>query len=137
MPSATYKLKFNGYWPEMDISDIPNKSGIYCVYTCNYDIIKDIFFIDRLIYIGESGSVEDRIKNHDLKGDWRKSLRTGQKLYFSFAPIVADRERVEAALIYRHEPEHNMEHKYHFSYDKTEVETSGRNKKLALSFIVR
>ncbi len=136
MPSATYNLKFDGYWREMNSASIPDESGIYCVYTCDYDVTAGGVSIDQLIYIGEAEKVRNRIKDHERKSDWEKSLKIGQELCYSFAPIVSGRERAEAALINRRKPKYNTEHKDNFSYDETNVETSGRKAELSSSFSV-
>ena len=48
----------------------------------------------------------------------------------------ADRERVEAATIYRHKPPCNIEYVDFFPYDETTVSTSGTKVKLAQRFSV-
>jgi len=91
----------------------------------------------KLIYIGESGNVQARVANHERTHDWKKHVRYGNELVFSSTLIkAADRERVEAALIYEHKPPENTEYVDSFPYDTTSVYTSGRNALLKSSFTV-
>ena len=67
--------------------------------------------IDELLYIGESVDVNNRIANHERAGDWKKALSGSQTLCYSFAPVMnPNRERAEAALIYKHKPPMNDEY---------------------------
>ena len=48
-----YNLDFHGFFRECNKSGLPEKDGIYCVYTCKYnkkeDKVSDLF----LLYIGD------------------------------------------------------------------------------------
>ena len=70
--------------------------------------------IRKLLYIGESATVRNRIRQH-LSGatgrSWKQHLRAGEVLCFAFAPISrTTHERAEAALIYKHKPPENTEY---------------------------
>jgi len=128
MSSKTYNLSFDGYWLEAGIGGLPERSGIYCVYVCSYNRLKNTVSPKKLIYIGESEDVRDRIANHEKWSEWRRYLQSGEELCFSAALINGntDRERTEAAMIYKHKPPCNTEYKDSFPYDETTVRTSGR-----------
>ena len=136
MAAKSFFLEYDGYWPESNVGSIPALSGVYTVYACWQDSTKVTVDISKLIYIGESLNVCDRIKKHEKWLDWRRHLAAGQRLCFNFAPISVDRERVEAALIYHHEPPENLEYVHYFPYPQTTVSTSGRNKFLDRYFTV-
>ena len=64
-------------------------------------------------------------------------LRKGEELCVTRAEVrSADRERVEAALIYHHNPPCNTEYVDYFPFDKTIVTTSGSAAKLSETFTV-
>lgn len=130
-------LEFRGYWLESNKESIPKQSGIYCVYTCKYNIESDNVTIHKLLYIGESSDVNARIQSHNRLLDWTKELQHDEELCYSFAHIASeDRERGEAALIFHHQPPMNEEHKNHFVYPNTKMILSGKIKFLNESFIV-
>ncbi len=133
----TIYLEFKGYWRENNKESIPKQSGIYCVYTCKYNVESNTVSIHKLLYIGESTNVNVRIQNHNRLSDWTKQLQRGEELCYSFAPIESeDRERGEAALIFIHQPPMNEEHKNHFVYNDTKMILSGKIKFLDKSFVV-
>lgn len=139
MAEKSYALKFTGYLLEKDWEGLPTTSGVYCVYACRYNPDKDTVSIRRLLYIGEAGDVAGRVPEEPEKRRdvWAKQLRRGEELCVSQAGVRSlDRKRVEAALIYRHDPPCNTEYVDYFPFDKTTVTTSGRNAKLSDKFKV-
>ena len=139
MAEKNYKLEFAGYFREPNWGNLPAVSGIYCIYACTYNPDKGKWSIKRLLYIGESGNVRERIpeKPQDRRNKWAMELKRGEVLCASCAKVSsADRERVEAAMIYRHKPPCNVEYVDHFPWDKTTVSTSGKNRMLAQRFTV-
>lgn len=132
----TITLSFDGYWCEINRDGIPAQSGVYCVYSCEVNSDRVISIHD-LLYIGEGGDVNDRIKNHNRKNDWMRSLTPGETICYSFAAIDAiDRERAEAALIFKIQPPFNDEHTKVFAYDDTEMVVEGKNALLEQRFNV-
>lgn len=136
MTAETHHLEFDGYWREPNIGSIPAQSGIYCVYACKYNANEKTVSLKRLIYIGESENVRERIAGHEKWPAWRRYLEAGQELCFNFGPIIRSRTRVEAACIYEHKPPANTEYVDHFPYDRTTVTTSGQNALLKGQFTV-
>ena len=94
--------------------------------------------LKRLLYIGESGDVQDRVANHDVWSSWRRELKQGEVLCFTAALISpeADRQRAEAAMIFKHKPPCNTEYTDNFPFDTTTVTTSGKNALMHASFTV-
>ncbi|MEJ2632783.1 MAG: GIY-YIG nuclease family protein [Acidihalobacter sp.] len=118
MAEQSYELEFDGYWREPAKGGIPDKSGIYCVYSCVHNASNKTVSLKKLIYIGESGDVKSRIANHEKLSDWKKHVTHGEVLCFSFAPVSsASRVRCEAAMIFKHEPPVNAEYAEAFPHD--------------------
>ena len=134
--AKTINLTFEGYWREVNSASIPNNSGIYLVYCC---VKTDSgISIRKLIYIGESGKVKDRIEEHKKKTEcWNNKLLSGEVLCYSFALIASpDREQAEAALIFKHKPVCNDEYVDNFPYEETTVTSSGKCTDITQSFTV-
>jgi hypothetical protein len=136
MTAQTYRLPFEGYWREQNKGGIPAASGIYCVYVCTYNSGAGTVSLQKLVYIGESVNVRDRISGHEKLPRWRRHVGVGQELCFTYAPIARDRERAEAAMIYEHKPPENTEYVDSFPFDATTIETSGQNALLRSRFTV-
>lgn len=137
MAEQTFNQDFDGYWREPNKSRIPSKSGIYCVYECTHNVQEKTVVIHKLIYIGESENVNQRIANHEKQKDWEKHVRQGNELCYSFSAIDSYyRVRVEAAFIYRHQPPVNTEYKNNFPFHKTIVKSEGEIALLKDYFVV-
>lgn len=138
MNAKAYDLDFKGYWREPNIGGLPAESGVYGVYCATHDKSTDQVTLNRLIYIGESGDVRKRVDGHEKLPEWKRQLRHDEQLCFNAALIspAADRERAEAAMIYRHKPVCNDQYKYTFPFDSTTITTRGRNALMADRFTV-
>jgi len=137
MSAKTISIKFKGYWRDKDKSGVPAQSGVYCVYECKYNKNNDSVSLLKLIYIGEADNVQERIANHEKYQDWLKHVRFGNELCFSFGPILStDRERAEAAMIFKHKPPENEEYKYSFPFEQTTISLSGEIALLKIYFTV-
>ena len=128
MAEQTYNLEFKGCLRVPNKNGLPAISGIYCVYECTNNVAENTVTLHRLIYIGESENINARIANHEKLPDWQRYVRTNTELCYSYTAIKEpDRFRVEAALINHHQPPVNVEYKNNFPFDKTIVQTSGRD----------
>lgn len=138
MAEQTYELEFDGYWREPAMGSIPDKSGIYCVFSCVHNQAEKTVSLKKLIYIGESGDVKSRLAIHEKLGDWKKHVKQGEVLCFSFAPAPsASRIRCEAAMIFKHEPPVNTEYTEAFPHDKTTISITGKTTLLKTNFTVQ
>ena len=117
MAAKSYSLNFDGYWREPNIGGLPAKPGVYCVYACTYDTEAKTVALLKLLYIGKADDVHDRVANHEKWADWRAKLQTGQQICFTAAVISGqdDRQRAEAAEIFKHKPPCNTEYVEQFS----------------------
>jgi hypothetical protein len=138
MSAKNYSLNFDGYWREPNVSGLPAKSGIYGVYGCVYDATAKTVSLNRLLYIGEAGDVQNRVANHECWAVWRRQLKQSEVLCVNAALISpdADRQRAEAAMIFKHKPPCNTEYVDSFPFDTTGVVTTGKNALMHASFVV-
>ena len=137
MASQNYELKFDGYWREPKKNSTPNVSGIYCVYSCIHNQTEKTVTLKKLIYIGESSDVRDRLASHEKLSLWEKHLNNNEVLCYSVAKIQStDRLRCEAALINKHTPPENNEYSDAFPFDETRITLSGKINKLINTFTV-
>ncbi len=137
MAAQTFSIEFDGYWREPAKSGIPSKSGIYCVYSCVHNVQAKTVTLKKLIYIGESENVNDRIANHEKLSDWNSYLKQGEVLCYSFGPIPsATRVRCEAAMIFKHKPPANTEYVSAFPFDQTTMKLTGNTDLLHTNFTV-
>lgn len=132
-----YNIMFKGYRTKPDIDWIPSWSGVYCVYECTRNISEKTVTLHRLIYIGEAEDVKDRIANHEKWNEWKQYVETENELCFSVAYVEsANRDRVEAALIFKHKPPVNDEYKDSFPFDRTTIFMVGETALLDTYFTV-
>ena len=140
MAYQIYSLVFEGYRLEPDWGSLPAKSGIYCIYACTYDTQNDTVSLKRVLYIGESSNIQSRVKEDPRarRDIWFQKLNYGEVLCASYAEIspASDRERAEAAMIFYRQPPCNIQYRNNFPFEKTLVETSGRNGFLDSQFTV-
>jgi len=136
MAAKTISLNFDGYWTEAETSEIPKQSGVFIVYACTKDGAETSFF-KKVIYIGESENVNQRIAKHKKWPLWRK-YRSASQICFSFAPVPdPDKKRSAGALIYKHKPPVNDGYIAMFPFDETTMELSGKIALLNRSFTVK
>ncbi len=134
---SVFTVNFDGFWRKENDSSVPRVAGIYVVYRCTHNRPAKTVSLHEILYIGESENVGDRIVSHDRSGDWSKRLKAGEELCFAVAPISGkDRERVEAALIYKHKPPLNDEYRDNFPFPPTRVISTGKTGMLVTDFTV-
>jgi len=138
MVSKAYQLEYDGYWREPNVGGMSDNSGIYCVYSCVFNASEKTVTLKKVLYIGESENIRERISSHEKWDAWKSKLTSGQQLCLSAALINgdADRRRAEAAMINKHKPPCNTEYVNAFPYDQTSIATSGKNGLLDPNFTV-
>tara|TARA_R110000868_G_scaffold320692_3_gene581619 strand:- start:1149 stop:1595 length:447 start_codon:yes stop_codon:yes gene_type:complete len=132
-----FSIEIDGYWRETAVSGMPSHSGVYFVYVGSYNASTQKVTLHKLIYIGESGDVKNRITNHEKWEDWSKHVGRDQELWFSTGYVeYSNRVRVEAAYINKHKPVENEEYKHNFPFDDTTISSSGDTALLNTYFTV-
>jgi excinuclease UvrABC nuclease subunit len=128
MAAKSYVLNFNGYWREPHINGLPAASGVYCVYACTNNPANNTVSLRKLLYFGEAENVRERVASHERWRDWRRALGYGEEVCFNAALISpgVERQRAEAALIYRHKPPLNTTYLYSFPFDQITIATQRR-----------
>lgn len=110
------ELDFKGFYQEKQIDGIAKVDGVYVAHACTLQTGTD--GIERctplrVIYVGKgtgTSNVHVRVGQHknDDHPTWKRHLKPGEHILYSYAEcpanIVSD---VEAALIYRNQPEEN------------------------------
>lgn len=135
--NKTFTQIKEGYWRDIDKGALPSYSGVYFVYTAKYNQDSDKVMLNSLIYIGTAADVNSRIADHEKYNDWRRCLNIGEELCFSCTEVDNyNRERVEAAYIYKHQPLVNTNCKASFNYDATRVISIGQTTLLNTDFTV-
>ncbi|MCK5677030.1 MAG: hypothetical protein KAH72_00950 [Flavobacteriaceae bacterium] len=137
MATQTFNINIQGCWRDKNKSGIPKHSGVYFVYVASYNQSDDKVTLHRLIYIGESENVNDRIQNHEKYNEWKKYVSAGRELCFSTGEVEGNyRERVEAAYVFKHKPPVNTEYKNSFPFDQTIIVSTGMTSYLNTNFTV-
>ncbi|MCO7247533.1 GIY-YIG nuclease family protein [Halomonas sp. Mc5H-6] len=137
MAAQTYSMDFDGYWRDENKGSLPAKSGVYCVYSCVHNRSEKTVSINKLIYIGEAANVNARVAGHERYNDWKRHLKSGEELCFNFGGVGAsDRDRCEAALIFKHKPPENSEYVSSFPFDQTTMKLTGKTRLLTENFTV-
>lgn len=122
----SYGLDFSGYVTEDELHNLPDTSGIFCVYEAMLPDNSDALVIERLLFIGEAGNLRHRLLNCEMMSIWQFSIKARHKLAFSYAPVDSfNRLRVSAALIFYHKPPYNQEYINHFPFYPTIVRSRG------------
>lgn len=124
---AEYNVTFNGYRLDGDKSGLPTYGGIYLVYCCVYNADTNRVSLRKLIYIGKSVNINDRVNNHDRYEEFTKQLQQGETLCYSYASVApSDMDIIENALIYMQQPPLNNELKNSFNYPDAQFDFEGR-----------
>lgn len=139
--NKTISLTYQGYWREPNFKSAPQYSGVYTFIECRYNPVSDSVTLVKILYIGQADNIRYRVLNHDKLTEMRKSLSYGNQLCIHCAPIEnytysPDKNRAEAALIYKHQPPFNDRLKDRFAYDATTISNSGRYSLLVQNFTV-
>ncbi len=133
----SYTLEFTGYIGEDELQNLPESSGIFCVYEAQQPGKLPSMLMERLLFIGEAGNIRHRLLNCELMSIWQFSIKTHHKLAFSYAPVDSfNRLRVSAALVYYHKPPYNREYLDHFPFYPTIVRSRGATAFLDTMFSV-
>lgn len=125
MATKTYSLSFDGFWREEKKASVPSHSGVYGIHTCVHNKNEGTVLIKRLVYIGEAVDMNVRLDDHEGWPSWKKYLKPDEVLCICTVDVdSANRNRVEAALIFLNQPPANTALKDKYEYDETTVNVS-------------
>lgn len=126
-----------GYFTEDDLQEVPDDSGVYCVYKAGPDQKSGEMEPQELVYVGEGRDVRSCLIHHEDKERWHAGLKEDQALWFSVGLCGhANRERLAAALVHRHKPLLNHQYIDTFPFDRTVVHLMGKKGLLMNPFTV-
>ena len=126
-------LDFSGYWTDADRRMMPNFPGVFCIYACFYDRATHKVRPRRVLYIGESVAVRDRLLDRADRARWLRQLAPGENLCYSYAPAILDRKRAQQILTSLHRPPANFEAGSQLVTELREAEDEQQGTELLLS----
>jgi len=114
-----FNLKFSGVYTNQTLNNLPEKSGIYCVFKGEMKPNNTIIPV-KLIYIGQAKNLPERLNASRVDDEgWEDKLGGNEILYYKYAEVEEkDLDIVEAAMIYHHKPEGNIQCVDNFPYDE-------------------
>jgi len=119
-----YDLTFEGYYLNAD--DLPDCSGVYCVYRCTHNSAVRQVCLKELLYVGPAEDIRKRHLNHEKFSSWCSCLGNDERVCFAYAKVAKeDLLRCEAALIFLNKPCCNDNGKDGFHYADTYVSVTG------------
>lgn len=134
MQTRAFTLHFKGL---DEVASLPQTSGVYCVYACEYDVWLQRYEAKKLLYIGEADNIARELGRSALQKLWQKVLVPNQILGFSFVEVEEkDRFMVESALVAEHRPLLNETYQERFTADNLVIFNTGRTPLLNSSFFV-
>ena len=137
------ELKFEGLFLEKSLPLLKEKyncQGIYTVYTGIYFEKENRSELRKLLYIGETKNLSERMHEHIKNQDWKEYFKDNEVFIFAVAKLdetltEEDRQQIEAALIYHHcKLPCNDKHTKSFGKPLTRILTSGYNDFLEKDF---
>lgn len=138
----TYQLlspKMLGYWSDAQLSEVPDESGIYCVFRAARDPEHGEMEVQELLYVGEHRSARHGVRTDPTREKWLAFLQPGEELWYAVGLCgYTNRERLVAAMINAHKPRFNGRSEYleRFPFDDTTVHLYGKKHKLQSIFTV-
>lgn len=123
-----------GFYLDRDKATMPKFSGIYVVYTCNYDSFSETVDVKEVLYIGETkniyerhNGIPDQPTNHEHYDDFVKEAGGTVHICYGVIPMDGypdeDRKWIQDAMIYSQKPPINdgneKEHYTHPAIDLT------------------
>lgn len=112
----SFNLNFDGYYSDSNRVGLPNKSGIYLVFT-GKSLPGNKVDLRSLIYIGQAKDLRERLTTHDKHEAFLAKCNEGELPYYSYAlACINDLDIVENALVYNTKLELNDKLKFHYNH---------------------
>jgi hypothetical protein len=137
MVAKEFQINIDGYWHEQNKSELPIKSGIYCVYTCTHDGNQGEVEVSRLIYVGSAKNVNEKIAKAENLSQWQSYLSVSEQLCYTFGAVDSSfMERCASAIVFIHRPPANDGQANTFPFEPTMIVLSGLTHFLRTTFLV-
>jgi hypothetical protein len=137
MPDEQFTIVFDGYWLHEKRSAIPDRPGVFCVYSCQSGKRSQRVETRRLLYIGGSCNVREDVETHERINEWLAFLQPDETLCYGHGTVTPDHiGRCAAALVFRHKPLANDTYVYRFPFPSTVVNLCGATDLLCSAFTV-
>ncbi|MCA1769606.1 MAG: hypothetical protein LC652_06495 [Halomonas sp.] len=131
--------KMLGYWTEETLKEVPDESGIYCVFRAAKDPETGEMDVQELLYVGEHRGTRYGLQHDEHRDKWHAFPPPGEEIWYAVGLCGnANRERLAAAMINAHKPRFNSNSPYleTFPFDATTVHLYGKKHKLQSIFSV-
>ncbi|PWV74918.1 hypothetical protein [Halomonas sp. A11-A] len=131
--------KMLGYWTEATLREVPDESGIYCVFRAAKDPETEEMDVQELLYVGEHRSARHGLQHDGHRDKWLAFPQPDEEVWYAVGLCGhANRERLAAAMINAHKPRFNSDSPYldRFPFDDTTVHIYGKKHKLQSIFNV-
>lgn len=124
--TITFNLTFHGFYHERRLHEMPDESGIFCVYAGHEKPASVDVVVRKLIYIGETRNIRRRLIHHERRNDWLQHVYPDERLWYSYAlSDFEERLQLEQALVYHHQPPENTSYIEKFDQPPTKVKLFG------------
>lgn len=121
-----YNITFKGYRRDINAGSLPNYSGIYLVYICNFNPETDKVSLVELFYIGKSKDINREINQHNRHDEFLSQAKDGEEICYAYAQVdESTLDIVENALIYMQKPRLNLYLKDNFNHQPSEFHIDG------------
>ncbi|MFC2991546.1 hypothetical protein [Halomonas tibetensis] len=131
--------KMLGYWTDETLKEVPDESGIYCVFRAAKDPETGEMDVQELLYVGEHRSTRFGLQHDEHRDSWYAFPPPDEEIWYAVGLCgSANRERLAAAMINAHKPRFNSNSPYldRFPFDATTVHLYGKKHKLQSIFNV-
>lgn len=136
-PIKKFDLEFRGYWAEADAAGLPADPGVLCAFARDHAPAPGGKGPGptRILRITACSSARDAADRDRASGGLSRLLIAGERLAYSFAPLLFGRDQASAAMIYRFKPIGNLDDKYRFRFDPVEITLRGEIGSLRSPFV--
>ncbi len=142
METNDFTLIFDGFWQQNKMDCLPDTFGVYCVYAFFSESDEEDGGIRRLLYVGSAHSIRREVMQHPCWPSWLMELKGRERVCLTAAilPSSSHRTRLEAALIFHHQPpvcdEKNGIYLESFPFDETTLTLKGAANLLSPMFSI-
>lgn len=122
-----YRKTFYGYILDENIDSLPQESGVYMIYRCEYYRDADEVDLKELFYIGKATDLHQEIKYHKRREEFLAQAKEGEQICYSFCFVSRIQyDIIENALIFMQKPRLNDKLKYNYDHQDGIFNFSGK-----------